>query len=107
MIDTAGSFVVEAEPIEADFIARGMSANFIADLTAKREAFEAVVNESDAARMERVGVNAQFYEPVKKCRAAVEDIDPIVKMVYRTNPGKLAEWLSATHVERPPKKPKQ
>lgn len=102
-IDKAGSFIEEAEPLEADFIARGMSANFVADLTAKRDAFEAVVNDSDASRMKKVGVNAQFSEPVKKCRAVIEDVEPIVKMVYRTNPGKLAEWLSASHVERAPK----
>ena len=104
LIDTAGSFIEEAAPLEAAFIARGMPANFIADLTAKRAAFAASIDESDDARLERVGVNAQFTEPVRKCRAAIEDVDPIVKMTYRTNPGKLAEWLSATHVERSPKK---
>ena len=105
LIDTAGSFIEEAAPLEAAFVDRGMPTNFIADLTAKRSAFDEVVNESEAARLERVGVNAQFTDPVRKCRAAVEDVDPIVKMTYRTNPGKLAEWLSATHVERSPKKP--
>ena len=103
-IDTAGSFIEDATPLKADFIARGMPANFIADLTAKRDAFEAVDNESEAARLDRIGVNAQFSDPVKLCRTAVEDVDPIVKMVYRTTPGRLAEWLSACHVERAPKK---
>ena len=42
-VDTAGSFVAEAAPLEADFIARGMPTNFIADLTAKRGAFDAVL----------------------------------------------------------------
>lgn len=104
MIDTAGSFIADAEPLKNDFIARGMDKNFIIDLTAKRDAFAAVVNESEAARLARIGTNAEFREPLKKCRAAIEDVDPIVKMVYRTNPAKLAEWLSATHVERAPKK---
>ena len=104
LIDTAGSFIEDATPIKADFIARGMPSNFITDLTAKRDAFETVDNESEAARLERIGVNAQFSDPCKNCRAAVDDVDPIVKMVYRTNPGKLAEWLSACHIERAPKK---
>lgn len=104
LIDTAGSFIAEAKPLEADFIARGMPANFIADLTAKRDAFAEAIDESDDARLERIGVNAQFTDPVRKCRAAVDDVDPIVRMVYRTNPGKLAEWLSASRVERPEKK---
>lgn len=101
MVDTAGSFIEDATPLEADFLARGMQpANFIEDLGDKRDAFEAVVNESEAARLDRIGVNAGFREPIKKCRAAVEDVDPIVKMVYRSDPRKRAEWMSASHVER-------
>ncbi len=101
MIDTAGSFAADATPLEADFLARGMQPlDFIADLTTKRDAFNAVVNETSAARLERIGVNADFREPLKRCRAAVADVNPIVKMVYRTNPAMLAEWLTASHVER-------
>ena len=99
-IDTCGQFIEDATPLEADFTARGMPAGFVADLTAKRDAFDAVVNESEAARLDRIGVNAQFREPLKKCRAAVDDVDPIIKMVFRNDPGKRAEWLSASHIER-------
>ena len=99
-LDTAGSFIEDAAPLKGDFIARGMSPDFINDLTAKRDAFAEVVNESSAARMERVGVNAEIREPLKKCRAAVENVDPIVKMVYRANAAKRAEWLTASHVTR-------
>lgn len=107
LIDTAGSFIAEAAPLEADFVGRGMDENFITDLTAKRDAFAASIDESDDAKLDRVGVNAQFNDPVRKCRAVIEDVDPIVKMTYRDNPGKLAEWLSASRVERPPKKVKE
>lgn len=100
-IDTAGVFIEDATPLEAAFLARGMQpVDFIADLTAKRDAFNAVVNESDAARLARIGVNAQFREPLKKCLAAVEDIDPIIKMTFRNDAGKRAEWLTASHVAR-------
>lgn len=100
LIDTGGSFIEEATPLEADFIARGMPAGFIADLTALRDAFAASIQESQTAKIERVGANAGFSEPIERCREAVEDIDPIVKMVYRANPSKRAEWLVASHVER-------
>lgn len=103
-IDTAGSFIADAEPLKQAFIDRGMDPNFITDLTAKRNAFDAVVNESEESRLDRIGVNADFAEPLKKCNAAVEDVDPIAKMVFRSDPGKLAEWLSASHVERTAKK---
>jgi hypothetical protein len=101
LIDTAGSFIEDLTPaLVTAFVGRGMPAGFVADLTAKRDAFEAVVNESSEARLERIGTNAEFREPMRKCRAAVEDVDPIVKMVYRTNAAKRAEWLAASHVKR-------
>ncbi|HQU85522.1 MAG TPA: hypothetical protein PKY59_20475 [Pyrinomonadaceae bacterium] len=100
LIDTARSFVVEATPLRDDFVARGMPANFIADLTAKIDAFEDSISESSTARIERVGTNASFKPSLDACREAVADVDPIVKMVYRANAQKRAEWLVASHVER-------
>jgi hypothetical protein len=35
---------------------------------------------------------------------AVRTLDGIVKNKYTNNPGKLAAWLSASHVEKAPKK---
>lgn len=104
LIDTAGSFIEDAEPIKAAFIARGMDEDFIVDLTAKRDNFETVDDTSQTTRLQKVGVNAQFAEPLKKCRDEIRNVDPIVKLFYRENPGKLAEWTSATHVERAPKR---
>ena len=100
LIDTARSFVAEATPLKADFVARGMPDTFIEDLEAKIEAFEASIQESSTAKIERVGTNASFKPSLDACREAVADIDPIVKMVYRTNAPKRAEWLVASHVER-------
>lgn len=100
LIATARSFAEEAEPFEAAFIARGMKANFIADLIAKTDAFAAAVTESENAKGERVGVNAGFKTPIELCKDAVEDIAPVVKMHFRADPIKLAEWLRASHVER-------
>ena len=100
LIDTAGQYITDATPLEDDFVARGMTAGFVADLTAKRDAFETIDNETDAARLARIGTNAQFNEPIKISRTAVADVSPIIEMVFRADPGKRAEWLSASHVEK-------
>lgn len=100
LIDTARAFAVEVLPYKNDFIARGMDANFVADLTAKTDAFAAAISESETARGARVGVNAGFKTPIELCKDAVEDISPVVKMHFRTDASKLAEWLTASHVER-------
>ena len=100
LIDTARSFVAEATPLKADFVGRGLPDTFIEDLEAKIEAFEASIQESSTAKIERVGTNASFKPSLDACREAVADVDPIVKMVYRTNAQKRAEWLVVSHVER-------
>ncbi|MCD9185574.1 MAG: hypothetical protein LUM44_04020 [Pyrinomonadaceae bacterium] len=100
LIDTARSFAAEATPLKADFVGRGMPDTFIEDLETKIDAFEASIRESSTARIERVGTNASFKPSLDACREAVADVDPIVKMVYRTNAQKRAEWLVVSHVER-------
>lgn len=100
LIDDAGRFIAEAEPLEEAFTGRGMPENFIADLIAKRDAFVAAIAEAEASRGERVGTNAGFAEPLRKCREAVEDVDPIVKMIYKNNASKLAEWRAASRIEK-------
>jgi hypothetical protein len=100
LIDDAGSFIAEAEPLKAAFIGRGMPENFIIDLTAKRNAFIDSIEQSQTAKGARIGTNAGFAEPLRRCREAVEEVDPIVKVVYRDNPSKLAEWLAASRIER-------
>jgi len=86
-----------------------MPADFIEVLNAAIALFETTIAESSTAKIERVGTNAGFEDPVKDCKEGLETLDPIVKMVYRNNPQKLAEWLVASHVERHtpiPRKPK-
>ena len=106
LIATAGSFIEDATPLHEAFTNRGMATTFIDDLIAKRDAFQRSFIEASNAQIERIGINAQFPITIKKCVAAVRDVDPIVKMIYRDNPGKLAEWLSASHIERAAKRKK-
>ena len=100
LIDDAGRFITEATPLKDDFTGRGMPDDFIDDLTAKRDAFIASIAEAQSAKGARIGTNAGFAEPLRRCREAVEDIDPIVKLVYRDNASKLAEWLAASRIEK-------
>ncbi len=100
LIDDAGRFIAEAAPLLEAFKERGMPADFITDLTAKRDAFIAAVAKSEASQSERVGTNAGFAVPLRRCREAVEDVAPIVKVVYKNNASKLAEWNAASRIEK-------
>lgn len=98
MIATARAFAVEAEANKQVFLDRGMPADFIADLKTKTDAFEQSVGVAHATRGERVGTNAAFDEPVRKCKNLVASLEPVVKRTYRRNPQKMAEWMVASHI---------
>ena len=47
---------------------------------------------------------AEMSAKVRQGMIKVRILDGIVKNKYANNPGKLAAWLSASHVEKAPKK---
>jgi hypothetical protein len=47
---------------------------------------------------------AETSSKLRQINVAVRTVDGIVENKYATNPGKLAAWRSAKHVEAAPKK---
>ena len=103
ILAVARSFAEQIVPLKAEFTNRAFPADFVESLQAAIDDFAEAVGGSETARRERVGTNAAFDEPIKTCKNLIDDFDPIVKMVFRDNPQKLAEWLVAAHVERAPR----
>jgi len=103
ILATAESFAEQVEPLKAEFTKRAFKPDFVETLQAAITDFSQTVNESDAARRERVGTNAAIETPVKACKTLIGDFDPIVKMHFRGQPQVLAEWLVASHIQRAPR----
>ena len=55
-------------------------------------------------KAEHVAATADMSAKVRQGMIKVRILDGIVRNVYANNPGKLAAWLSASHVEKAPKK---
>ncbi|MBK9527397.1 MAG: hypothetical protein IPO41_03545 [Acidobacteria bacterium] len=104
MLAKARAFVTEATPYNADFIAYGMPTTFAADLTALADAFEASFATTASATAEHVAATAETASKIREGMIAVRTVDGIVQNKYANDPGKLAAWLSAKHVEKAPKK---
>lgn len=104
MLATARAFITEAGPYSANFIAYGLPATFLADLTAAADAFEASFSNTAAATAEHVAATADEAAKVRTGMVIVRILDGIVKNKYANDPGKLAAWISASHVEKAPKK---
>ncbi|QQS33258.1 MAG: hypothetical protein IPM50_01370 [Acidobacteriota bacterium] len=104
LLATGRAWVDEATPIVADFVAYGMAATFVTDLTAACDAFEATFGPQASAIDDHVEPTAEIGESVQRGMVARRILDGVVRNVYRNDVGKLAAWTSASHIEKPPKK---
>jgi hypothetical protein len=94
MLAKARAFVTEATPYDADFKDYGLPGTFIADLTVAADAFEASFSNTATAEAANV----------REGMVIVRILDGIVKNRSANDPGKRAAWISASHVEKAPKK---
>lgn len=104
LLAKARAFIIEATPYANDFKEYGLPGTLIADLTALADAFETSFGATATATGEHVAATAETASKLRQMNVAVRVLDGIVKNKYANNPGKLAAWISASHVEKAPKK---
>ena len=103
LLATARAFHSESLQYDADFQAYGLSDKFRLDLQTAIEAFEDSMNPTGSAIDEQVAGTAEVAAAIGRGMVARRILDGVVKNKYRNNVGKLTAWLSASHIERPPK----
>lgn len=106
LVAAARVFADDALAYKQTFMDYGMDANFITRLRTTADALEEALAAADASAGDRVGATGTLEQEIKEASRMVEILDPIVRRTYRTNPAKLATWISASHVERRTPKPK-
>ena len=106
LIATAAAYFDKTETWEQQFIDVGLDADFRAALIDAKNDFQISLDEADSEtekRGEAVGaLDALMHETMALARQR----SAMLKLKYRDNPGKLAAWAIASHLESPPKKPK-
>lgn len=91
-------------PLKAQFIAHEMPADFIEDLQAEIAAFETEIAEHGNAVGDHVQASEAIDEAIEEGIELVEKLDGIMRAKYASNRAVLAEWMSASHTERAPKR---
>lgn len=105
MLAVGRAFHEESEPYEADFKSYGLPVTFRAELQTAIDEFEESMNPTATAIDDQVAATAQIGDAIKRGMIARRILEGVVKNRYRNNVGKLAAWLSASHIEKAPKKP--
>ena len=105
LIAGADSFHADtAPPLEEKLIEAGLDADFRQNILNAKTAFQQARDDADSATEEHgeaVGAHeALFREMMELSRQR----SALVQLKYKNDPGKLAAWAIASHLEQPPKK---
>jgi len=98
LLAAARAFVTNAEPLKAEFIKRGLAADFLANLQADIEQLEEAIAHMAQSRDAHIEATATIDELIERGMNAVRELEPIMHNTLAHDPAKLAAWLSASHV---------
>jgi hypothetical protein len=106
LLHAARAIATHAQAASAQFISHALPADFLANLNTAIANFEAaIVRQADSVGA-HVNASAEIDEAIAKGLKIVKKLDAIVRNIYADDPAVLAEWTSASHTERSPKKSK-
>jgi len=104
LLQCARAAAADAPPIKAQFIAHEMPADFIEDLQANIAAFVTEIAEHGNAVGDHVQAGEALDEAFDEGIDDVDKLDGIMRARYASNRAVLAEWMSASHTERAPRR---
>lgn len=99
-IARARAFATDAAEHRAMFVDRGLESNFIDELNARADALEQALENAVSKTADRVGAVESKMQSHKKQKKIIEQLDPIIRKLYRNNPAKLAAWKFASKIQR-------
>lgn len=101
LLTLARTFGNDALPLKAEFIKRGLDADFIADLEEAAVAFDTAINLKAQGRGKHVAATAAIDGLVERGLRIVREMNALVRNVLADDTSALAAWESASRVERP------
>jgi hypothetical protein len=90
--------------LTAKFVAHEMSANFVTNLQADRQAITEEEKNMESGSEDRVGNTAIISPLIRQGMKAINTLDAIMHNKYSAQPDKMAAWTSASHIERDPQR---
>lgn len=104
LIAAATAFFDASEAHKEKFAELGLDAGERNMLASLRDEFSAARAEWESAVVEHAGAGGDLDAVFRDMMALSRKRSAIVKIKYKDNPGKLAAWTVASHLERPPKR---
>jgi hypothetical protein len=104
-LETGRAFAADLPAVADKFAEYGYKATIGTDLTTAADDFEAAINAQNAYLRQRIDSNASIDSIISDALKALRTLKVIVPNIFSGNPGKLADWASASHIEKKTRKP--
>lgn len=104
LLQMADVYATNAQPLKAQLIAHELPSDFLEDLAADRAAFQASITERTNAVGDHIAAREELDDALARGTEKVRKLTSLIKVKYAHNPGKLAEWTAASHIERAPRR---
>ncbi|MEO5716675.1 MAG: hypothetical protein ABIT37_24565 [Luteolibacter sp.] len=95
---------LETPATVAKFIAYSIDPGFVADLKEDLALIDDKGGEQEEDQIDSVGETARIRVLITEARALLKSLDTSVKNKFRRDPEILAEWATASHIHRTPRK---
>jgi hypothetical protein len=104
LLAAARAFATDAVPLSTQFIAHELPADFLQDLNDDIDALENAISQQSGGVGHHVAAGAAIDNAIERGVDTVRKLDAVVRNKYTHNPAILAEWTSASHTERAPRR---
>jgi hypothetical protein len=100
LLNSARAFQADAAAFSTQFISLGLPATFITQLGTDITDFETAIKAKGTGVGAQAGATGGLEDTANKAAIALHVLKTIVPNVYKNDPAKLAEWATASHVEK-------
>lgn len=100
----ARAIAEDAQPLKAEIVRRGLSENFLEDLEADVAQIERIIDQQARVTAASVAATAAIDKTIDEGMKIVRELDVIIRNIFSNDSVTLAEWTSARHIERPPRR---
>ena len=104
LLSAARAVARDAVPLQAQFILHELTEDFLEELNANILRFENEIAGQQSAVDDHVNASASIDDTVDDGVEIVHKLDGPIRNKYTDDPGTLAEWETASHTERAPRR---
>jgi len=103
VLAVARAAAADAPPHKAEFIKRGLPADFIEDLQDDIEEMEGAIARKALGTESHTAATAAIDTEIERGMNALRELDSLMRNTFSNDPATLAAWTGASHVERAPR----